>query len=136
MKKTRFLEPETVTAFPGKERRQSFGNNRALNPSVSGTGTELDSPCSLRARDFTSNLDKRFLQSSFGGSCHDIGVPKTATTKFSSSVKTPKLASVKIASTPRIETVPSKISNPGSTRELVSLLLPFFNYIIEVLSFN
>ncbi|KAI5680228.1 hypothetical protein M9H77_01455 [Catharanthus roseus] len=116
IKKTRFVEPKAVTTFSERERRRSFGSNRALNPSVSGT--ELDSPCSFqRGKDFTSNLDRKILQSSFGSSCDELGIKKT--TSRISFVRTPKLAPAKATSTPRIHTVPSRISNPGSTRELL-----------------
>ncbi|KAL3531313.1 hypothetical protein ACH5RR_010635 [Cinchona calisaya] len=121
VKKTRFLEPEAVTAFSEKERRQSLGNNRALNPSISGT--ELDSPCSSeRVEYFTSYLDKKFSGLSVGSTSDDIAVKKSVTSKVSSAVKTPKLTSPKVSSTPRIRIVPSKISNAGSTRELLPVV--------------
>nr|XP_027115250.1 serine/threonine-protein kinase Nek2-like isoform X1 [Coffea arabica]XP_027115258.1 serine/threonine-protein kinase Nek2-like isoform X1 [Coffea arabica] len=118
--KTRFLEPEPVPPFSDKERRQSFGNNRALNPSISGT--EMDSPrSSEKVKYFTSHMEKKFSCLSIGSTSDDFGVKKALPmpSKVSTAVKTPKLTSAKVSSTPRIHTVPSKIPNPGSTRELL-----------------
>ncbi|GFZ13600.1 NIMA-related kinase 4 [Actinidia rufa] len=36
-KKNRFLEPETVTMLTNKDKRLSYSNDRALNPSISGS---------------------------------------------------------------------------------------------------
>ncbi|KAL0435699.1 UNVERIFIED_CONTAM: Serine/threonine-protein kinase Nek2 [Sesamum radiatum] len=66
------------TAAVKTEKRLSFGNNRALNPSVK----------------------------------------KLTTTKLSSALRTPRLTSAKAPVNPRRQSTPSKISNPGSTREL------------------
>ncbi|KAL3517607.1 hypothetical protein ACH5RR_020196 [Cinchona calisaya] len=120
VKKARVSEPEAVPAILKKERRRSFGNNRALNPSISET--ELDYPCSSeRKKYFTRYMDKKFSGLSVGSTSDDIGVKKAVPlpSKVSSAVKTPKLTSPKVTSTPRIHTIPSKISNPGSTRELL-----------------
>lgn len=119
-KKTRYLEPEAVPPFSDEERRRSFGNNRALNPSISGT--EMDSRCSSeKVKYFTSCVEKKFSHLSIGSTSDDLGVKKAlpVASKVSTAVKTPKLTSTKASSTPRIHTVPSKISNPGSTRELL-----------------
>lgn len=119
-KKNRYLEPEAVPPFSDEERRRSFGNNRALNPSISGT--EMDSRCSSeKVKYFTSCVEKKFSHLSIGSTSDDLGVKKAlpVASKVSTAVKTPKLTSTKASSTPRIHTVPSKISNPGSTRELL-----------------
>ncbi|KAK6141363.1 hypothetical protein DH2020_024913 [Rehmannia glutinosa] len=115
VKKTRFLESEAVRT----EKRLSFGNNRALNPSISGN--ELDTPCSSRrAQKSLSHLNDKFAGLSVGSVVEDIGVQKLVTTKFSSAVKTPRMTSAKASGNLRRQSsTPSKISNPGSTRELL-----------------
>ncbi|CAL5356876.1 unnamed protein product [Camellia sinensis] len=90
-RKTRLLKPEAVTKLTDRERRQSYSNDRALNPSISGT--ELDSPCSSqRARH---------------------------STKFSSAAKTPRLTPAKTSATPRRQIAPPKISNIGENCDSV-----------------
>lgn len=113
VKKTRFLEAEAVKT----EKRLSFGNNRALNPSISGN--ELDTPySSRRAQKSLSHLNDKLAELSIGSVGDDIGVQKLVTTKFST-VKTPRMTSAKASANLRRQSTPSKISNPGSTRELV-----------------
>ncbi|XP_057800974.1 serine/threonine-protein kinase Nek2 [Salvia miltiorrhiza] len=115
VKKTRFVEAETVK----QEKRLSIGNNRALNPSISGN--ELDSPCSSRrAQKSFSHLNDKLSDLSIDSVGNDIGVQKLANATKFSAVKTPKMASAKASSNHRRQsTTPSRISNPGSTRELL-----------------
>ncbi|CAI9107773.1 OLC1v1007212C1 [Oldenlandia corymbosa var. corymbosa] len=118
VKKIRFIEPEIVTAVSAKGRRQSVGNNRALNPSISGT--ELDSPYSSpRVKHLTNFVGKKFSDLSVNSTSDDFGVTKLTPSKVASSAKTRNLSAAKVSLTPRIQIVPSKISNPGSTRELL-----------------
>ncbi|KAL1539730.1 Serine/threonine-protein kinase Nek2 [Salvia divinorum] len=115
VKKTRFVEADAVKQV----KRLSFGNNRALNPSISGN--ELDSPCSSRRAQKTfSHLNDKLSDLSIGSVGDDIGVQKLANdTKFSA-VKTPRTTSAKASSNCRRQsTTPSRMSNPGSTRELL-----------------
>lgn len=116
-KKTRFVEAEAIR----REKRLSVGNNRALNPSISGN--ELDSPgSSRRAHKSFSHLNDKLSDLSIDSVGDDMGVQKVATnaTKFDT-VKTPRLAPAKASGNHRRQTMtPSRISNPGSTRELVS----------------
>ncbi|KAK4482293.1 hypothetical protein RD792_009445 [Penstemon davidsonii] len=115
VRKTRFLEPQALET----EKRLSFGNNRALNPSISGNG--LDSPCSSRrARDSLSHLNGKFLELSIGSNGEDAGV-KTSS-KLSSSVKPPRMISTKASTNLRRLSTPSRMSNPGSTRELLPVV--------------
>ncbi|THF96783.1 hypothetical protein TEA_020933 [Camellia sinensis var. sinensis] len=72
-RKTRLLKPEAVTKLTDRERRQSYSNDRALNPSISGT--ELDSPCSSqRARHCPRFFNKKFSELSSGSVHEAIGV--------------------------------------------------------------
>ncbi|KAL0459496.1 UNVERIFIED_CONTAM: Serine/threonine-protein kinase Nek2 [Sesamum latifolium] len=106
------------TAAVKTEKRLSFGNNRALNPSISGN--DLDTPCSSRrAQKSLSHLnDNKFSELSIGSVGDDVGAKKLTTTKLSSALRTPRLTSAKAPVNPRRQSTPSKISNPGSTREL------------------
>ncbi|KAL8548220.1 hypothetical protein ACS0TY_007516 [Phlomoides rotata] len=108
VKKTRFLEAEAVKA----EKRLSCGNNRALNPSISGN--ELDTPCSSqRAQKSLTHLNDKLSDLSIDSVTNDIGMQKMA-------AKTPRLSSTKgSANVRRHSSTPSRISNPGSTRELL-----------------
>ncbi|KAL6500516.1 Serine/threonine-protein kinase Nek2 [Orobanche hederae] len=112
VKKTRFIDSEAVKT----EKRLSFGNNRALNPSISGN--ELDS--SRRAQKSSSHSNEKLSELSVGSVVEDIGVRKSTTANFSSAVKISRMTSTKANVNPRRQSSsPSKISNPGSTRELL-----------------
>ncbi|CAA3015056.1 serine threonine- kinase Nek2 [Olea europaea subsp. europaea] len=121
VKKTRFMEPKAVpmlTDRDKKENRRSFGNNRALNPSISGN--ELDSPrSSPRTRNFSSHLNRSFSELSIASVNEFTGVKKSATTKLSSAIKSPRVNSAKASAPARKQITPSKLSNCGSTRELL-----------------
>ncbi|KAH6812448.1 hypothetical protein C2S51_026210, partial [Perilla frutescens var. frutescens] len=113
VKKTRFVEAEAVK----REKRLSFGNNRALNPSISGN--ELNSPCSSRrAHKSFSHLNDKLSDLSIDSVGDDIGVRKLVTATKFSTVKTPRMTSTKAPANHRRQSTPSRISNPGSTREL------------------
>ncbi|KAL6516110.1 Serine/threonine-protein kinase Nek2 [Orobanche gracilis] len=112
VKKMRFIDSGAVKT----EKRLSFGNNRALNPSISGN--ELDS--SRRAQKSSSHSNEKLSELSVGSVVEDIGVRKSTTANFSSALKTYRMTSTKANANPRRQSSsPSKISNPGSTRELL-----------------
>lgn len=113
-KKTRFVEAAAVKT----EKRLSFGNNRALNPSISGN--ELNSPCSSRrAHKSFSHLNDKLSDLSISSVGDDIGVRKLVTATKLTAVKTPRMTSAKASANHRRQSTPSRISNPGSTRELL-----------------
>ncbi|CAA2994027.1 serine threonine- kinase Nek2 [Olea europaea subsp. europaea] len=121
VKKTIFINPEAVPVLTDRdkmEKKRIFGNNRALNPSISGN--ELDHPCSSpRARNFSSHLNRSFSELSAASDNEFTGVKNSVTTKLSSAVKIPRANSEKASATPRRQITPTKISNCGSTRELL-----------------
>ncbi|KAI7990569.1 Serine/threonine-protein kinase Nek2 [Camellia lanceoleosa] len=120
-RKTRLLKPEAVTKLTDRERRQSYSNDRALNPSISGT--ELDSPCSSqRARHCPRFFNKKFSELSSGSVHEDIGVEMSTATKFSSAAKTPRLTPAKTSATPRRQIAPPKISNIGENCDSVPVM--------------
>nr|GMD61034.1 serine/threonine-protein kinase Nek2 [Ipomoea batatas] len=115
--KTRFVEPETVPGLTDGERR-SFYSDRALNPSISGA--ELDTPrLSLGAQDIMSSLRINFSEPSVGSTVDDIGIRMSAITRFPAAGRTPRSSSRKTSATTRAQSNPLRISNPGSTRELL-----------------
>ncbi|XP_019178255.1 PREDICTED: serine/threonine-protein kinase Nek1-like [Ipomoea nil] len=90
VKKTRFVEPKS-------------SSDRALKPGVS------ESELSLKAQDFLSSLNKNLSKPSMES---PSSIPK-----FSESPRF--ISSNKTSAAPRKESPPLKISNPGSTRELL-----------------
>lgn len=116
VKRTRFLEHAAITNNEKTEKRLSFGNNRALNPSISGR--DLDSLCSSRrAQNFLSHLSEKFSELSVGS----VGEVTCAKKSVTSASKTPQMMSTKGSANPKRQTTPSKISNSGSTRELLPI---------------
>ncbi|XP_073136944.1 serine/threonine-protein kinase Nek2-like [Henckelia pumila] len=114
VKKTRFQEHEVLKS----EKRLSFGNNRALNPSISGN--ELNSPCSSRrTQNSLSHSNTKFSEVSVGNVGEDKGITKPVSTRFSNATKTSRVNTARASANPRRQTSPLKISNPGSTRELL-----------------
>lgn len=97
-----------------REKRRSYGNDRALNPSISEV--ELDSLCSSeRAYNF-QRFNRKLSVGSIG---EDIVIDKTVATKLVGAVKSPRLTPAKAPATPGRQATP-KISNTGSDRDLVS----------------
>lgn len=110
VKKTRYHQPEGVKA----EKKLTFGNNRALNPSISGNESQL-------AQKSFSNLKDEFSEPSVACVGEDGEVRKVGTTKLSTAVKTPRVTSAKPSTTSGRQLTPSRISNHGSTLELVRI---------------
>ncbi|KAF5462921.1 hypothetical protein F2P56_018885 [Juglans regia] len=128
MKKTRFSEPKDVPLDMYREKRCSFSNDRALNPSISGA--DQDSLCSTQEiHDTPSFLNQRLQEPSVGGIHEEISISKTIVAKTSdiakSSRRTPAKAShaskrresFAISPTPRKSvTTARRASLPISTR--------------------
>ncbi|KAL8170300.1 hypothetical protein V2J09_022104 [Rumex salicifolius] len=120
-RRTRFMEPEEIPKRVNRERRQSFSNDRTLNPSVSET--EQDSVCNLRnGKDFSRYLAQQFEELTMGSTPHkEIGVDKARTP--SRAARTPRISTpAKSSSALRSQKPPSKISSIGSNRS--SLPIP------------
>ena len=101
-------------------RRRSFSNNRALNPSVSGT--EHDSVNSIqREQDIPSYLFEKFTEFSVGIDNEEITIDKSTATKFPTVAKTPRLTPA-VSVTPRKHTTPTKISQTGQKHDSVSYI--------------
>ncbi|XP_062085478.1 serine/threonine-protein kinase Nek2 isoform X2 [Humulus lupulus] len=118
IKKTRFMEPAVVPVHIIREKRRSLSNDRALNPSISGT--EQDSPCSSKmTQRFPRCLDYKFTELSISSrsSHEDYDIEKSVTTKFSSVAQTPRLTPVKHSITPRRQITTTKIPHIASKRD-------------------
>jgi NIMA (never in mitosis gene a)-related kinase len=114
IKRTRFVEPETISIHSVKEKR-SFSNDRTLNPSISGT--EQDSLCSSQIAEEFPGLNQKFNELSVGFVHEEYDIDKSITTKFSSFAKTPRLTPRSVSATPRRQTPSSKASHMGSKRD-------------------
>ncbi|OMP05101.1 hypothetical protein COLO4_09050 [Corchorus olitorius] len=117
IKKTRFVEQD-VMVLNDIRRRRSFSNDRALNPSVSGT--EQDSFYSTeRDQEIPSYLFERFTEFSVGADNEEVTIDKSTNTKFPTVVKTPRLTQGKVSVTPRKHTTPAKMSQNGQKHDVV-----------------
>ncbi|KAK9206646.1 hypothetical protein WN943_016925 [Citrus x changshan-huyou] len=115
-KKTRFMEPEAISIHSNREKRQSFSNDRALNPSVSET--EQDSLSStLRGRAFGNYMNQKFKELSIGVVHEELGVDMSTTPNVCNAGKTPRLTPAKVSATPRRQATPSKNTHIGSKRD-------------------
>lgn len=115
-KKKRLSEPRHAPVFNERELRR-LSSDRALNPSISG----MDSPClSRRKKDLMSSVKKIFSEPSVESAPYDLGVKSSAISKLSAAVKTVRFNSNRNSIPHRRQSTPLKMSNAGSTRELVS----------------
>lgn len=114
VKKKRLSEPRNAPVFDEREQRR-LSSDRALNPSISG----MDSLClSRRAKDLMSSLKKNFSEPSVESAPYDLGV-KSSAIKLTAAVKNVPLNSNRNSTPHRRQSTPLKMSNAGSTRELL-----------------
>ncbi|XP_061375305.1 serine/threonine-protein kinase Nek4-like [Gastrolobium bilobum] len=117
-RRTRFEEPESVSTLSDRDKRLSFSNDRALNPSISGT--EQGSLCSTqRAQGFSTCLKEKYYELSVGCVVEECNTNKSKETKFSTVDRMPRLRAAKESATPRRQTIPSKIVHTGSKRNFL-----------------
>ncbi|KAF5455001.1 hypothetical protein F2P56_024620 [Juglans regia] len=107
VKRTRFVEPETISVHSVKEKRMSFSNDRTLNPSISET--EQDSMCSSQTAQEFPSLNKKLADVSVGSVYEEYDIDTSTTTKFSSVAKTQRLTPRKVSATSKRQTTPTKI---------------------------
>ncbi|CAK9309960.1 unnamed protein product [Citrullus colocynthis] len=110
IKKTRFVEPGSDSLRTFREKRLSFSNDRAVNPSISVT--EEESQCSSRrSQQLPSYLNKKFEELSVGSCAEkESDVDLSRTSKFSTISRTPRLTNAKASATPKKQTISSKFS--------------------------
>lgn len=135
-KKKRLSEPRNAPVLNERELRR-LSSDRALNPSVSG----IDSPClSRRANDLMSSLKKNFSEPSVESAPYDLGVNSSAVSKLSAAVKTVQFNPNRNPTPHRRQSTPLKMSNAGSTRELVSFwwnsIIKNFNFKVKTNEYN
>ncbi|KAK2401711.1 serine/threonine-protein kinase Nek2 [Trifolium repens] len=114
-RRSRFVEPESVSTLSGRVKRLSFSNDRALNPSISGT--EVGSLCSnQRAQGFSSTCSKHY-ELSIGCVHEEHNDNKSEGTKLSIVDRMQRLRAANESATPRRQTTPSKIAHTSSKRD-------------------
>ncbi|XAR63612.1 Non-specific serine/threonine protein kinase [Bertholletia excelsa] len=102
IKKTRFVEPDVLVSAC-KERRNSFGNDRTLNPSISGA--EEDSSFPQRN---PSYFNQRIAKLSVGSTREDSAFSKKVGSKASAIAKTSRLTPTKSSATAKNQAQLSK----------------------------
>ncbi|KAL1367398.1 hypothetical protein HN51_021466 [Arachis hypogaea] len=114
LRRNRFFEPESVSTISDRYKRLSFSNDRALNPSISGT--EVGSLCSAqRAQGSFTYSKERLYDLSVGCVREELNANKSKAAKFSAFDRTPRSQAGKI-STPRRPIIPS-IAHTSSKRD-------------------
>ncbi|KOM25119.1 hypothetical protein LR48_Vigan50s003900 [Vigna angularis] len=113
VRRTRFVEPESVSTLSDQDKCLSFSKDRALNPSISGT--EQVSQCSTqRAHGLSTCSEEKIYELSVG--C--VGNKYNPGTKFSTVERTPRLRAVTVSATAKRQTMaPSKTTYPGPDRD-------------------
>ncbi|TKY62420.1 Serine/threonine-protein kinase Nek2 [Spatholobus suberectus] len=113
VRRTWFVEPESVSTLFDQDKCLSFSNDRTLNPSISGT--EQVSQCSTqRAHGLSTCSEEKIYELSVGCVRDKRNTDKSKATKFSTVERTPRLSAVKNSATPKRQTMaPSKTTHTG-----------------------
>ncbi|CAL5400718.1 unnamed protein product [Camellia sinensis] len=116
IKKTRFVEPEDIPVSTYKEKWHSFGNNRTLNPNI--TGPERDSSFSQRNQSTPSYLNKKIAELSVECIHEESDFGRKIISKASNFAMTPRLTPTKDSPTPKKQAELSKnrVSFPASQK--------------------
>ena len=117
-RRSRFVDRDSVSTISGRAKRLSFSNDRALNPSISGT--EAGSLCSTQRAPGFSTCSKHY-ELSIGCVREEHNANNLKDTKFSIVDQMQRLGAGKESATPRRQTTPSKIAYTSSKRDSVSL---------------
>ncbi|KAK7243021.1 hypothetical protein RIF29_37805 [Crotalaria pallida] len=114
LRRTRFAERESVSTLSGQDKCSSLSNDRALNPSISGT--EKGSQCSTQRAHGLSNCTK---EKSYELFVHDeSNTNRSKATKSSTVERTPRLRAAKDSANPRKQKkASSKIPCTGSKHD-------------------
>ncbi|RDX74750.1 Serine/threonine-protein kinase Nek4, partial [Mucuna pruriens] len=117
VRRTRFLEPESVSTLSDQDKCLSFSNDRTLNPSISGT--EQVSHCSTqRAHGLSTWSEEKLYEISVGFALDKCNTDKSKATKFSTVERTPRFRAVKDSATAKRQTMaPSKTTHTGPKRD-------------------
>ncbi|XP_061366990.1 serine/threonine-protein kinase Nek4-like [Gastrolobium bilobum] len=117
VRRTRFIEPESISTLSDQDKRLSLSNDRALNPSISGT--EQGSQCSTqRAHGLSTCSKEKLYEQSFACVFDECNTSKSKATKSSTVKRTPRLRAAKDSATARRHTMaPTKISRTSSKHD-------------------
>ncbi|KAH1083474.1 hypothetical protein J1N35_023235 [Gossypium stocksii] len=142
IKKTRFSDPVDARFSVYREKRRSFGNDRTLNPSISGA--EQDSVCSTKGihQDTPGFSNRRSENFSIDSSEEGTVICKPVTSKVSSATKTTRCSLTKASAAPKRKTEPLKkrdsfhfsrtpVKKPLPATRRASLPLPTRNTVRE-----
>ncbi|KAI9084762.1 hypothetical protein K1719_033168 [Acacia pycnantha] len=100
VKKTRFVEPGDYPTSTYRAKRNSFKNDRTLNPSISGA--EQDSVCSTLEIDCaTDHLNHRLAELCIGDSPEVSKIRKPGVSRSSSISRTPRVTPSKASASPK-----------------------------------
>ncbi|KAI8025751.1 Serine/threonine-protein kinase Nek2 [Camellia lanceoleosa] len=106
MKKTKFMEPEDVPVSMYKEKRHSYGNDRTLNPSISGAAE--DSSFSQRNQRIPRYVNQRIEEMSVGSTHEVTTFGRKFISKASNTGKTTRLTPEKASAPPKKQAELSK----------------------------
>jgi len=134
-RRTRFVEPESVSTLSDQDRYLSLNNHRALNPSISGT--EQSSQYSTqRGQGLSTCSEEKLYNLSARGVRDYCNTNKSKAIKSSTGERTPRLRIAKDSSAARRQTLaPPKIHVTGPKRESVSLSSIWLNIINSLYTF-
>lgn len=121
IRRTQFVEPESVSTLSDLDKCLSFNNDRTLNPSISGT--EQISQCSTERADGLSTCsEEKIYELSVGCVREKYKTDKSKASKFSTVERTPRSRAVTVSATTKRHTIAtSKTTHSGPKRDSVSL---------------
>ncbi|KAH1258338.1 Serine/threonine-protein kinase Nek4 [Glycine max] len=117
VRRTRFVDPESVYTLSDLDKCLSFSNDMALNPSVSGT--EQVSQCSTqRAHGLSTCSKEKIYELSVGCVREKYKTDKSKASKFSTVERTPRSRAVTVSATTKRHTIAtSKTTHSGPKRD-------------------
>ncbi|KAH1078035.1 hypothetical protein AAZX31_19G145000 [Glycine max] len=118
IRRTQFVEPESVSTLSDLDKCLSFNNDRTLNPSISGT--EQISQCSTQRADGLSTCsEEKIYELSVGCVRGKYKTDKSKATKFSTVERTPRSRGVTVSATTKRQTMAtSKTTHSGPSDSL------------------
>ncbi|CAJ1903864.1 unnamed protein product [Sphenostylis stenocarpa] len=116
VRRTRSIDPESVSTLSDQDKCLSFSKDRALNPSISGT--EQVSQCSTQRAHRLSTPEEKIYELSISRVRNKYNTDTSKATKFSTVERTPRLRAVTVSSTAKRQTMtPSKTTDTGPNQD-------------------
>ncbi|CAM8935771.1 unnamed protein product [Rhodiola kirilowii] len=121
---TRYQGLRSNYVSPYKEKRRSYGNDRTLNPSISGA--EQDSVCSTDRNQTTGCVSERLSEFSFGSTHDKTAIVKPVVSGTANAARTRRLSTPNTFATPRRMNDPTKNHGqyPGSATSAANKSAP------------